>query len=334
MGPEPTNRRGLLRALVQSAGQVFGDFTDAVNAGQDAAERAMPAPEPPAPPPELTQMAPVARTLTMAELDDLVAQEGLEDRGDALRGLVRAATRLTPTLGAGPNRSWIGPPADPPVARAQTEADPAATTGATLAPVAEIDLADEALADGPLAGAGRLRVLTETAADGLLEPCRRAQVSVLDEPGPSPGRSVHLSTELTLPRVWAAPVQRLELDAREHAAYVRLRERLAQEQGVTADDAEADTAAVHHVLGYPTETSGTMPLACELASRGLDPDMAPSDVPENAEAAADRWRLLLQLTHDAASGVTLGDGVARLFFWIDRDRLEDHDFSEVWAIAR
>jgi hypothetical protein len=328
MGPEPTNRRGLLRALVQSAGQVFGDFTDAVNAGQDAAERAMPPPEPPAPPPELTQMLPVRRTLTMAEFDDLVAEEGLEDRRDALRGLVRPATRLTPTLGAGPNRSWIGPPADPPPA-----ADPAAA-GATLAPVAEIDLADEALADGPLAGTGRLRVLTETAADGPLEPCRRAQLSVLEEPGPSPGRSVHLSTELTLPRVWAAPVQVLELDAREHAAYVRLRERLAEAQGVTGDDAEADTAAVHHVLGYPTETSGTMPLACELASRRLDPDMAPGDVPEDAAAAAERWRLLLQLTHDAASGVSLGDGVARLFLWIDRDRLDRRDFSEVWAIAR
>src|SRR3954447_1769650 len=331
MGPEPTNRRGLLRALVQSAGQVFGDFTDAVNAGQDAAERAMPAPEPPAPPPKLTQMVPVPRTLTMAELDDLVAQEGLADRRDALRALVRPATRLTPTLGAGPNRSWIGPPADPPVAQAERDAAP---PGATLAPVAEIDLADEALADGPLAGAGRLRVLTETATDGPLEPCRRAQLSLLEWPGPSPGRSVHLSTDLTLPRVWAAPVQRLELDAREHAAYVRLRERLAEEQGVTADDAEADTAAVHHLLGYPTETSGTMPLACELASRGLAPDTAPGDVPADAEAAAERWRLLLQLTHDAASGVRLGDGVARLFFWIDRDRLERRDFSEVWAIAR
>src|SRR3954470_15148849 len=147
MGPEPTNRRGLLRALVQSAGQVFGDFTDAVNAGQDAAERAMPAPEPPAPPPELTQMAAVPRTLRMAEFDALVAEAGLEDRRDALRALVRPATRLTSTLGAGPNRSWIRPPGDPPVAQAAKPADPAAAE-ATLAPVAEIDLADPALADG------------------------------------------------------------------------------------------------------------------------------------------------------------------------------------------
>jgi Domain of unknown function (DUF1963) len=332
MGPEPTNRRGLLRALVQSAGQVFGDFTDAVNAGQDAAERAMPAPEPPAPPPELTQMAPVPRTLTMAEFDALVAEAGLEERREALRALVRPATRLTPTLGAGPNRSWIGPPAGPPVAQAVPDT---AVTEATPAPVAEIDLADPALADGPLAGTGRLRVLIDTAAPaGPLEPCRRAELSVVEEPGPSPGRSVHLSTELTLPRVWAAPVQVLELDAREHDAYVRLRERVAEEQGVTAEDADAQGTAVHHVLGYPTETSGTMPLACELASRGLDPDMAPVDVPQDAAAAAERWRLLLQITQDAASRVTLGGGVTRLFFWIDGERLERRDFSEVWAIAR
>src|SRR4051795_3684408 len=208
MGPEPTNRRGLLRALVQSAGQVFGDFTDAVSAGQDAAERAMPAPEPPAPPPELTQMAPVPRTLTMAEFDALVAEAGLEDRRDALRALVRPATRLTATLGArpnrprvrppaaparapaahlgaGPTRPWIGHPADPPVAQAANPADPAdpAATEATLAPVAEIDLADPALADGPLAGAGRLRVLTAPAPPaGPPEPCRRAQLTVVEEP--------------------------------------------------------------------------------------------------------------------------------------------------------
>src|SRR3954449_6261062 len=113
MGPEPTNRRGLLRALVQSAGQVFGDFTDAVNAGQEAAERAMPAPEPPAPPPELTQMVPVPRTLTMAEFDDLVAQEGLADRRDALRALVRPAPRLPPPLGARPDPARVGPPGGP-----------------------------------------------------------------------------------------------------------------------------------------------------------------------------------------------------------------------------
>jgi uncharacterized protein YwqG len=77
-----------------------------------------------------------------------------------------------------------------------------------------------------------------------------------------------------------------------------------------------------------------MPVACELASRGVDPDTMASDIPPDAVAAAERWQLLLQLTQDVGSGVTLGGGVARLFLWIDRDRLARRDFSEVWAIAR
>jgi Domain of unknown function (DUF1963) len=318
---EPTNRRGLLKALVRSAGQAFGEFTDAVNAGQEAAERAAPPPEPAAPPPELSQMVAVTRTLTMAELDDLTAEEGLAERRDALRDLVRPATRLTSTLGAGPNRSWIGRPID-------------AAPVDGVAPVAEIDLADPALADGPLAGAGRLRLAVEVPPDAPLARCSRAQASVVPEPADAPGRSVHLSTELTLPRVWAAPVQALALDDAGQDAYVRLRERVAELQGVTVEDGDAEGVARHHLLGYPTETSGTMPLACELASRGLDPDMPPAEIPDDAVAAAERWRLLLQLTQDLRSAVALGDGVARLYVWIAEDRLARHDFEEVWAIAR
>jgi hypothetical protein len=257
----------------------------------------------------------------MAEIDDLLAEEGLERRRDALRELVRPATRLTSTLGAGPNRSWIGRPVD------TVPVD-------GLAPVAEIDLADPALAHGPLAGAGRLRVLVEVPPDAPLAPGRRAQVTVEPEPSDAPGRSVHLSTELTLPRVWAAPVQALALDDAEHAAYVRVRERVAELQGVTVEDADAEGVARHHLLGYPTETSGTMPVACELASRGLDPDTPPGDIPDDIVSASERWRLLLQVTQDVRSGVTLGEGLARLYLWIAEDRLARQDFGEVWAIGR
>ena len=326
--PEPTNRRGLLRALLQTAGEALGEFTDAVNAGtapfeQAAAEQAR-AEAADEPPPELTQMAPVERSLTVADLLDLAAEEGLAGRADALRALARPSTLLVPSLGVGPDRPWIGRP--PETARAD----------GTLAAVAEIDLADPALAGGELAGAGRLVVMIPVPRGARIPPCSRAHVRVEPETlaEGAPGRSVHLSTELTLPRVWAAPVQALELDDAEHAAYVRLRQRVAELQGVPVEDGDADGVARHHLLGYPTETSGTMPLACELASRGLHPDTPPTDVPEDAAAASERWRLLLQITQDERSGVPLGPGVARLFFWIAQDRLERQDFSEVWAIAR
>jgi len=103
---------------------------------------------------------------------------------------------------------------------------------------------------------------------------------------------------------------------------------------VPVEDGDAEGVARHHLLGYPTETSGSMPLECELASRDLDLDTPPHKVPPEVVAASERWRLLLQLTQDEPGGVVLGAGPERLFFWIAQDGLERGDFSEVWAIAR
>ena len=324
---EPTNRRGLLRALVRSAGESFGkELAEAVEAVQAPFESAAAehASAEAAPPPPLAQVAAVGRSLTVAELLELASEEGLGDRHEALRALARPSTLLTPTFGTAPDRSRIGRPAE--TARAD----------GTLAAVADVDLADPALAGGALSGAGRLVVLIPVPRGAPVPRCGRAHVRVEPEilAAGTLGLPVHLSTALTLPRVWAAPVQALDLDDAEHAAYVRLRARVAELQGVPLEDGDAEGVARHHLLGYPTETSGTMPLACELASRGLDPDTPGTDVPQDAVAASERWRLLLQVTEDRGSGVTLAPGAARLFFWIAEDRLECGDFSEVWAIAR
>ena len=56
---------------------------------------------------------------------------------------------------------------------------------------------------------------------------------------PSPGGATpttRLSVELTLPRVWAAPVQALGLDPIEHDGYLRLRRLVATMQDVEFDD--------------------------------------------------------------------------------------------------
>lgn len=312
---------------MRSAGESFGkDLADAVEAVQApfASAAAEQASAEAAPPPPLAQMAPVADPLTIAELLDLAAEEGLADRREAVRALARPSTLLTPTFGTAPDRSRIG-------RRAET-----GRADGTLAAVADIDLADPALTGGALSAAGRLVVLIVVPRGAAIPRCSRAQVRVEPEllPEGELGSPVHLSTALTLPRVWAAPVQALDLDDAEHAAYVRLRARVAELQGVPLEDGDAEGVARHHLLGYPTETSGTMPLACELASRGLDPETPATDVPPDAVAASERWRLLLQLSQDRGSGVTLAPGVARLFFWIAGDRLERRDFSEVWAIAR
>ena len=274
--------------------------------------------------PELAQAPPVTRSLSVEELLEAAEQEALGHRREALRGLARPSTRLTLAVDAGPTSSVIGRPA----ATAEEEG--------TVVSVAEIDLTDPALASCGLPAAGRLIVQIIVPWRAPIARSNRAFVRV--EPDAETveldGVPVQLSTGLTLPRVWAAPVQALELDEIERGAYVRLRERLAALQGVPAEDDGADGVARHHLLGYPTETSGTMPLACELGSRGLDPLTPPGDIPPDAVAESERWRLLLQLTQDERSGVFIGPGVDRLFFWIAQEHLEDEDFSAVWAIAR
>jgi hypothetical protein len=293
----------------------------------ESGERVEPdaAPSAPAPPPAPLAQAPtVARSLTVEEVLDLAAEEGLAHRADALRGLARAGTRLTPAGGDGPARSWIG-----------REAATAHGDG-TVAAVADIDLSDPALAGGPLPGSGRLIAHVIVPRRAPIGPCTRAQVRV--EPADTServeARSVDLSTEMMLPRVWAAPVTALMFAETEQAAYIRLRERVAELQGVPVEDGDAEGIARHHLLGYPTETSGSMPLECELASRGLDLDTPLHRVPQAVVAASERWRLLLQLTQDEAGGVILGAGTERLYLWIAQDGLDRQDLSEVWAIGR
>ena len=255
---------------------------------------------------------------------DLATEEGLGHRADALRGLARAGTRLTPAAGDDPARSWIG------------RAAATAHSDGTVAAVADIDLADPALAGGPLPGSGRLIVHVIVPRRAPIGRCSRAQVRVeRDDAGARlEARPVALSTEMMLPRVWAAPVTALMFEEAEQAAYIRLRERVAELQGVPVEDGDAEGVARHHLLGYPTETSGSMPLECELASRGLDLDTPLHKVPKPVVAASERWRLLLQLTQDEDGGVILGPGTERVFLWIAQDGLDRQDLSEVWALAR
>src|SRR6185312_10016344 len=122
----------------------------------------------------------------------------------------------------GPARSWVG--------RAPATAD----ADGTVAAVADIDLADPALAAGPLAGSGRLIVEVIVPQRAPISACSRATVRVApdDASGRVEGRAVELSTEVTLPRVWAAPVVALMRDEAEQRTYIRLRARVAEIQGV------------------------------------------------------------------------------------------------------
>ena len=148
------------------------------------------------------------------------------------------------------------------------------------------------------------------------------------------GRAAQLSAELTLPRLWAEPVQALELDPDEETAWHDLRERLADLQGVELEDLSPSINAMHRLLGYPDETRGDMPLVCELTAAGLDAGDHPYAHRRVAEfePLSTRWRLLLQLSIDDDLEWSWGQDLDRLYFWIDDADWQAGDMSRVWAV--
>ena len=104
-----------------------------------------------------------------------------------------------------------------------------------------------------------------------------------------------LSPELVLPQPWHEAVQAIDFDGAELAAYARLREHLQDLQGVERDDGGGANVAYHRLLGYPDETTGSMPSEC-----------GPSPL-----ASAD-WRLLAQISVGPARRVYLSIRAADL----------------------
>jgi hypothetical protein len=326
---EPTDRRQFFTRLVRVGAQAVQEVA-AAGSGNEAA----PSGEPP-PAPVLVQPRAVAHTASVGELLTLADDEGLQRRHGALVDLARPSVRITPT-GEG---DAIG-------AQVEGGAEPDGSHQ-TWRPLAHIQLADPALSASRLPSTGRLIVLVKNVRETALRGRQCTEARVMFEPDtpdkPSfaardgrdeapAGFAGRLSAELTLPRVWAAAVQRLELDEDEHEGYVRLRRRLAELQGVVAEEGGGHDVADHRLLGYPTETSGAMPLLCEVAARGLD--AAPAVPDRDLLAGAERWRLLLQVTRDERSGIVIGDGVERIYCWIADEDLRAGAPCRLWAFFR
>jgi Domain of unknown function (DUF1963) len=327
-----SSRRGFLRSLVRESARTAQEAGKLLGASSRPSSRHV---EPtPAPAVALERARAAAATVTVDELLELGVEHGLGDRLDDLRALARHSIRLTsPALDDHPAGAWLFEPSQGLLAE---EARPV-WQGERLTLVAQLDLSDPALRDVdlPLPREGRLVFLYAAiqAPSGQMASddggARVLHLPSVDGPAPE----ARLSIELTLPRVWSAPVQRLKLDPIEHDGYLRLRRRLATLQDVELDDGFGTTTAYHRALGYPNETSGLMPTTCELASGGSDAvDLDGAD--EHVGERAGRWRLLLQLTADASSPWTLGGSGGRLYFWIAEEDLRAGDFSRVWAIAQ
>ncbi len=271
----------------------------------------------------LPQAASAARRLaTVEDVLELADHEGLEGRLDEVRRHVRTSFRLTEAArDAGAHQrggSWLW---GTPPRRPGPEAWPA-RAGVPLLGLCHLDLA--ALAGrAPLPATGGLTVFFSPRAAQGPEPgpvdCGRGHVELRRDPtlgrafaASVTARPATLTPERSLPRVWAAAVQELDLDPAEGEAWGRLRSRLAALQGVTLFDEVDAPLALHRLLGHADERAGLAP----------EPD---------AEGA---WELLVQVT-------LLGSPLSarwlvertRLYVWIRSASLARADFRDVRVIA-
>jgi hypothetical protein len=232
----------------------------------------------------------------------LARDEGLESRLDEITSLVRRSVRIVPRPNdATEPQAWLD--VDGGLAIGDQSSSAPAPDGVLLA---QVRLSAPALAGTPLIGSGWLAIFVENVVieAPTWSPALRANVVAIDRPAAvtSTSRAMAMAAHLVLPRAWSGPVQTMNLDADEHDAYVRLRERLAERQGVEIEHGGGEGRAYHRLLGYPDEPTDTMPGDCAAAVGEGD------------------WRLLAQVSVGTAK---------RVYVWI-----ADDSFDRAVAFAR
>jgi hypothetical protein len=288
----------LLRArseIADNLGAMFAEGGTALDSGPAQTESWLPDVRPEASPPTCC--------LEPEEVCELAREEGLESRLDEITSLIRRSVRIVPRLDdATEPQAWLD--LEGGLAIADDQSSPGGRPDGVL--LAQVALSAPALASTPLIGSGWLAIFVE---NEVIEaptwsPALRANVAAIDRPAAltSTSRAMAMAAHLVLPRVWSEPVHTMNLDADEHDAYVRLRERLAERQGVEIEHGGGEGLAYHRLLGYPDESTGTMPADCAAAVGEGD------------------WRLLAQVS----VGTT-----KRVYVWIAGD-----SFDRAVAFAR
>lgn len=321
--PEISTRRGLLGALARTAGRHARESADILGPGglnslltldessTDApADATLPgATERPAR--RLARRA--ERALTLDELLPLAHALGLTHRDDELRGLAIYSLRMTLAEPADAD-AWI------------LTSNDWITAGAEML-LALINLEAATIHDCGLPSTGWLALFVAAGDTAIASAVRRAHGVVLDLPATisQAAEPVALSRELVIPRRWHEAVQALDLDQAEAEAYDRLRRRTQLLQGIESDDDGGPDIAYHRLLGYPNETTGSMPQDCVGALRewsaadGAGPDVVDPVLPSY------EWRLLAQ--------ISVGERW-RTYLWIRRTDLDAREFGELCAFVR
>jgi hypothetical protein len=242
-----------------------------------------------------------ARSLAVTHLIEIAHSETLTDHDAELRALAQPSLRMMAT---DPDRAhaWI------------LTSDRWAAPGGVETLVAQIDLAAAAQREPAVPSQGSLVLFVDPVAPGHNTALRTAHGIILDSPAmiePSLA-PMAFGAELVLPRLWHETVQRLEFDDTQAGAYLRVRARVRELQGVEDDDDGGLGIGYHRLLGYPNETTGTMPSECV---RGTS---------EGSSESAD-WRLLLQISTTARR---------RLFVWIRDADWRLGRFEHLYAFVR
>lgn len=93
----------------------------------------------------------------------------------------------------------------------------------------------------------------------------------------------------------------------------------------------------HQISGFPIAVQNdNMELECQLASNGIyvgNPEGYASPEARMLSAAADEWRLLLQLDTDDATDMMWGD-VGTLYFWIRESDARAGNFAAAWMVLQ
>ena len=325
------DRRGFLKELL---GAGAGLVQEVGGAFRSAFEPEFPAPEPVD---RIVRAEPVRRTASLDDLGRLLEEAGLASRHrTAAHRLARIGLRLVPD-GTGGGSRLGGLPELP------DELEWPHREDRTLAFLGQIDLRETPGLGLPPTGALLFFSDVERQPDGLRPgddgACR---VLLVDNDQPLrpregtaafPEARLGLSSELMLPSAYSAQLDPFELDVEAFEAWSRLREHLAELQGVPLDDQAGDFIAAHRLLGYAEPVYGReMELDCELVANGLDLHEGQGYYDprrDELEAGAADWRLLLQLSVDPQLGLAWRDPFRRLYLWIREPDLLARDFRRV-----
>lgn len=92
--------------------------------------------------------------------------------------------------------------------------------------------------------------------------------------------------------------------------------------------------ADNKMFGHSDNIQGDMKFECQFASNGIYiGDQSFKDDPQYSELlpGMKNWELLLQVDSNEGLGMTWGD-IGRIYFWIEKDKLKQLDFSNVWLV--